>query len=223
MQISIKANVKILKKELGWIFKKQIPFITKVTLGELVEDSMWETRKQLQSHLDSPTPWTIKSVQFEHDKDIKNLSSKVGFAGQGFGQKREKAYDSPNEYMNRLITGGTRRPKKKQVGVPTPKEKFNKAGNVRRSAIRDYMGDDRFFSGVPKGRDADAKGIYRRLGKGGKDGLRRLWSWKNTTYYKAIFPFARIVNNRVGKVLQKKFQVAFNKAMEPRKKKKRRR
>tara|TARA_B100000579_G_C22812186_1_gene845843 strand:- start:882 stop:1550 length:669 start_codon:yes stop_codon:yes gene_type:complete len=205
MFLEVKADTKKLTKHLKRLQKKQIPFATSNALNSTAFDVRTSLQRLLPRFIDRPTKGIVKSVQVTKSTK-KTLTATVGFVGFGF--RTNKWSTSPAKIMDKHITGGTRKPKRKAIAVPVGL-KVNKYGNIPRNKITKLLSDkDKYFSGVPKGRTN--AGIYERT----KNGLKMLLAWEDRAHYKGgRFPFNRIVNNTVNKRYKKRFETALNNAL----------
>ena len=161
MQVSVKSDIKKLTNTLSTIQRKQIPFATSKALNATAFDARKSVQTALDLQLDKPTPYTKRGVQVEKSTK-KNLVAQVGFRSRKFGKGQGSITQA--EYMQRQIAGGTRLPKGQAIPVPVPKNmKPNKFGNIPRGKIDRLLADkDKYFSGVPKGRNSGA-GIWQRM------------------------------------------------------------
>jgi hypothetical protein len=217
INISIKDNINDVRKHLGWIFSDQIPFMTQVTVNGLVQDARKNVISTLGNHLHKPIGYTKSAVQFERASKKREPVAKIGFAGRGYGRPPKGGfggYETPNQYISRLITGGTRHPKKTAIATPTRKESLTQAGNIRKDRIKQYLRNSKkYFSGVPRGFPKASAGIWRRMGPGGRKNIVMMFTWKRQTQYQKQYPLGQIVNDRVRKRFKKEFAIAFRKAM----------
>jgi hypothetical protein len=214
MQISVKSDIAKLRKDVGVLFRSQIPFASQVAINATAFDVRRATQTALKSRLHKPTQYTFKSgLQVEKATSKKNPIAKVGFRSETFGKGSGSIPQA--DYMKRLIEGGTRLPRGKSIPVPVPKNmKPNKSGNIPRGKINRLLGDkDRYFSGVPNGGKGDA-GIWERMprnskrakskNKGGK--IRMVISYESKTQYQSIFPFKKIASTIVKRKFKRNFE-----------------
>ena len=113
--------------------------------------------------------------------------------------------------MSRQIGGGTRTPEGRAIAVPVPKNKKpNKAGNIPQGTIGKLLGDkNKYFSGVPKGRNEGA-GIWQRYGSKKKPKLKMVIGHEEKTQYKTQFPFKRLTHNFFKKSFKKYFEKSLS-------------
>jgi hypothetical protein len=212
MQVSVKSDIKKLTKALSTIQRKQIPFATSKALNATAFDARKSVQTALDLQLDKPTAYTKRGVQVEKSTK-KNLVAQVGFRSRKFGKGQGSITQA--EYMQRQIAGGTRLPKGQAIPVPVPKNmKPNKFGNIPRGKIDRLLADkDKYFSGVPKGRNSGA-GIWQRMPanskrkkQGGK--IRMVIAYEPKAQYQPRFRFKSVVEKSV----KQNFGMRFNSAM----------
>ena len=231
MEIQLNADVKKLTRELRGIERKQIPFAVSKALNATAFDAQKGLQKALSIYLDRPTKFTINAVRVKKSEKKKDLIAYVGFAGGGGFKPPKNAGALPSEYMSRLISGGTRRPKKRAIAVPTSAFKTNQYGNIARGKIKTLLGNPRkYFSGTPKGRGSDAAGIWQRMPpnkkkKAGSSSRRRnpnakqqsirmVIAWEPSTHYRGgRFPMAKIVEKTVRQQFGDRFRSALKYAL----------
>ena len=220
MQISIKSDVKELKRKLQHA-KKQIPFAVKGGLDATAFDVKRAVQHALPIALDNPLKYTIKGVQVKK-AEKNNLIATVGFAGKGFGRTTGSIPQA--NYMHFLIQGGTRSPRATAIAVPnrrSGKDVTNKAGNIPRGKINKMLENkDRYFNGAPHQWGKGKEGIWERIPANSKrkknrqQTIRMLIGWEPTTQYnKGYFNFQRIVGRTVAKTFRENFDKAIAKAL----------
>ena len=212
MQIDIRSDIKELTRSLNRIQRKQIPFATSKALNATAFDVRKTLQDALDIHLDNPTAYTKRGVQVEKSTK-RNLVAKVGFRSRKFGKGQGKITQA--EYMKRQIKGGTRFPQGQAIPVPVPSNmRPNKFGNIPRGKIDRLLADkDKYFSGVPKGRNSGA-GIWQRMPanskrkkQGGK--IRMVIAYEPKAQYQPRFRFKSVVEKSV----KQNFGMRFNSAM----------
>ena len=231
MEIQLNADVKKLTRELRGIERKQIPFAVSKALNATAFDAQKGLQKALSIYLDRPTKFTINAVRVKKSEKKKDLIAYVGFAGGGGFKPPKNAGALPSEYMSRLISGGTRRPKKRAIAVPTSAFKTNQYGNIARGKIKTLLGNPRkYFSGTPKGRGSDAAGIWQRMPPNKKkkagscsrwrnpnakqQSIRMVIAWEPSTHYRGgRFPMAKIVEKTVRQQFGDRFRSALKYAL----------
>ena len=205
MYLSVKADTKKLTKYLLNAHRKQIPFATSNALNNTAFDVRTSLQRLLPRFIDRPTKAIVKSVQVQKSTK-RTLTATVGFVGKGF--RTTKWQTSPAVIMDKHITGGPRKPRRRALAVPVGL-KTNKYGNIPRNKITKMLSDKaKYFSGIPKGRTN--AGIYERK----KNGLKMLVAWEDKAEYQGgRFPFNKIVTNTVNKRYKKRFDDALNYAI----------
>ena len=211
MNISVKSDVKELSRKLDKIQKKQLPFASSKALNSLGFALKSNLTQVLPKYLHRPTKYMSRGIQVEKSTK-KKLVTTVGFRSPTFGKGQGSIFQS--EIMSRQIGGGTRTPKGRAIAVPVPKNKKpNKAGNIPRGMIGKLLGDkNKFFSGVPKGRNEGA-GIWQRYGSKKKPKLKMVIGYEEKTQYKPRFPFKRLTQNFIKKSFKNHFEKALSDAL----------
>mgnify|MGYP003128448544 FL=1 len=219
MQIDIRSDIKELTRSLNRIQRKQIPFATSKALNATAFDVRKTLQDALDIHLNNPTAYTKRGVQFEKSTK-RNLVAKVGFRSRKFGKGQGKITQA--EYMKRQIKGGTRFPQGQAIPVPVPSNmRPNKFGNIPRGKIDRLLADkDKYFSGTPKGGKGGA-GIWQRMpanskraksrNKGGR--IRMVIAWEPKAQYSGRFPFRQIVARTVKKNFRLRFDTSIRQAL----------
>lgn len=212
MKVSVSADIKKLTKGLSKVQKKQIPFAASQALNTLGFDVRKTLQTVLPDYIDQPTPYTIRAVQVEKSSK-KKLITEVGFRSKRFG--KGKGSVEPASYMGLQIGGGSRIPKGRAIPVPTKHTRTNKFGNLPKGRIAKLLGDkEKYFSGVPTGKDKSAAGIWQRMGKKGAGKIRMVVAWEDRADYQKRFPFRRIVSRTIKQNFQKRFDHSLRKALE---------
>ena len=194
MRISVKSNIKDVKKGLSRIQQKQIPFATSQTLNQLAFDLTKRKGKGVlgaatATEFDKKkgkgsTPFTQRNFFFDKSNK-KNLTAHVW-------------WDIRNaDYMRFQVKGGVRSPKSKAIVVPTKnaKKHLNAFGNFKKGAVTEMLRDkSKYFSGSPLGA-VKSEGIWERYGRSTKRGgqkIRKIISYVNKASYQPKFKFAQI-------------------------------
>ena len=231
MQISVKSDIDKLAKQFKG-FEKQVPFATSLALNRTVRETQKQLKSDLPQLIDRPTTYTKASLQYEKSTK-RNLTAIIGFQGDGFGKApRSRGTSSgpgieSSEYIGRLERGGLRTPalgrrnilvraknSQKEAGLVT------RHGNLSRKKVKQLLakseaGSKKYFFGVPKGRPESAEGIYKRMGKKGRDNLVMLVSFaKQTKYSGNQLKFGQTVRAEVLKRFEKEFVAAIEKAIQ---------
>ena len=215
MQISVKSDIDRLAKDIGILFRNQIPFVSQVAINATAFDVQRDTKKALRSTLHKPTAYTLRGVQVEKAKNKKAPVAKVGCRSNTFGKGQGKMKQA--EYMERQIKGGARTPQKRTIIVPLRgRGATNAAGNIPESKLNRFLGDkNKFFVGKPRGAKGPGtgEGIWERRGKEGRGKIKMKISFNDVTRYSPRFPFKRIANVSVRKNFSRNFKNGFAKAI----------
>ena len=216
MQISVKSDIAKLRKDVGVLFRSQIPFASQVAINATAFDVRRATQTALRTHLHKPTKYTTKTgLQVEKATNKKAPIAKVGFAGRGFGQVKGSIPQA--DYMKRQIQGGSRTPKNKTIMVPLKgRGVMNAAGNIPGSRLNMFLGDKtNFFVGKPKGAKGpgSGEGIWERRGKDGRGKIKMKIHFNSRTNYSPRFPFQKIAQREVGRVFADNFRTGMRKAI----------
>ena len=216
MQISVKSDIAKLRKDVGVLFRSQIPFASQVAINATAFDVRRATQTALKSRLHKPTKYTTNTgLQVEKAKDKKAPIAKVGFAGRGFGQVKGSIPQA--DYMARQIQGGSRHPNASTILVPMKgRAATNAAGNIPKSKLNRFLGDtNKFFVGKPKGAKGpgSGEGIWERRGRDGRGKIKMKIHFNSRTDYSPRFPFQKIAQREVGRVFADNFRTGMRKAI----------
>jgi hypothetical protein len=161
--LSLDTNIDAFERSLTAFELRQLPFATSLAINDTLNDIKRAEERQLERRLDRPTPFTKRGLAVKR-------ATKRRLVGAVFFKPIQSAY------LEKLETGGTRRPKKKAIPVPA-NQRRNKYGNMPRGAIKRLLARPNVFSGVVKG----VPGIWQRPGrKGGSPKLLVAWERKAT-------------------------------------------
>jgi ribosomal protein L20A (L18A) len=128
MQLSIKSNVKELQKDIGRLFRDQVPFVTSQAINDTAFDVRKGLQDTLQQDIDKPIPWTVRGVLVGRQRATKrNLIRTVDMDQARY------------EYMKYQLFGGRREPKRKLIAIGR-NVKRNKYGNVSRATLKRLEG-----------------------------------------------------------------------------------
>jgi len=190
MRINIKSNIKEVTKGLSSIQKKQVPFATMLALNDTAFALHKTYKAQTKQKFDNPTPFTQKG--FRVDKAKKTELTAVVYVDK----KRE-------DYMELQVDGGTRRPKRASIVVPSNKNTTGitqyASGNITKGAMNKIKKNKKkYFFGVPKGGNG-TEGIWERYGRTSTNSssgarIRQVAKLTKTAKYKALYPFESIGN-----------------------------
>jgi hypothetical protein len=128
VQISIKDNLKKVKREVGVLFRDQIPFVASQAINDTAFDTRAGLKETLKKDIDKPTPYTVRGVLVGRKRATKrNLRRTVDMDQARY------------EYMQHQLFGGTRRPRRKLIAIGRG-VKRNKYGNVGRGTLKRLEG-----------------------------------------------------------------------------------
>jgi hypothetical protein len=224
--ITVKVDTSGLAKMATLIggMQKQIAFATAVALTETAKKVKDEMPSIMERQLERPTPFT-KSGLFVKAARKTNLEAVVGIK------------DIQAKYLQLNIEGGTRRPGKQGLKLPSAIN-LNEFGNIPRGVIRQLMSVAKKESGLSKRtsrrikisnkielfygdpRDVGAKdyppGIYKRVDQGnGRNQLIPLVVFPVVNArYKPRFRFYDEANKIIRKTFDYQFAMAYKRAMD---------
>lgn len=187
MDISIKDDIKKVRKELTRTQRKQIPFATSQAINDVAFSATDALKKAAKIKLDRPTPFTLKSFLVKRAK-------KTHLVGEVF------IHPVAAKYLLPQIKGGT---VSKRTAVPV-NIKLNRYGNIpnRRKGI---VKTNKQFIGTYKG----THGVWQTSKKGGEGSIQLLAAFHDKVTYKAKFPFGKLVKV----VVDRKFRRQLNKRL----------
>jgi len=191
MQVSVKADVKRLTKDLNKIQKQQIPFATALALTRTAKYTAQRVGEDTKKYLDRPAPFTQKGFRFEKATK-KTLTATV------------MAKDIQAEYLQWSIYGGKERPNRRAHVIPQDLKR-NKYGNIPKGQIKKLLANPNVFSGNVGG----IGGIWERR----STALRLLVIYKKETKYKKRFPFDKRVAFHASKAFPNQFIGALQRAL----------
>ena len=193
MQITVKADVKKLTRNLSRIQRRQIPYATQTALNNTAKKLVVAEQKQMQRKLHNPTPQTVKALRILRYAKKTQLSALVGFL------------PFASEYMQYQVHGGIE-PIQKANPVPSSNMRLNKYGNIpgKRKGLAHQK--KRFIATTRAGKTA----VWERRGK---DAKPIIWLNKKDPSYKKRFPFYRIANGLVSNVFPKEFTKTLRRAL----------
>lgn len=208
--VDFKADFRPMQKHLDNFAKKQIPFATAQALTQTAKAAAANTKRQLPSIFDKPTPFTMNSIG-------------VQAATKSSLEARVFIKDKQAEYLQLQEAGGARHPKKAAIVIPQG-VRLNPHGNLPRNALAALKARKDVFAGTVRGvggfwkRPARGKrrdGSYGTIGAVNAVGgfmtrLLLLVSFKGKTSYKPIFGFKA----KTLKAAQAAAPVEFRKALE---------
>ena len=119
--ITIELDTTAVERALSDIGRKQVPFALALTINDLAAEVKSKEIVANKVDLDRPTPFTSKGI-FIVRANKSTLQGQVGYK------------DRQADYLDKQVTGGKKRAKKKAIVVPVAM-KLNKYGNLPRNAL----------------------------------------------------------------------------------------
>lgn len=188
MQISIKADIDRLTRNLNDVQRRQIPFATSRALNDVVKTIAMKSLRQKAQEVFEGGATSFTKTGFRYEKSNKqNLMAKVFIDG------------ARADFLRFQIAGGTRFPKNRALMIPTKHTKLTKLGNIKRSEYAKIINDRaKYFSGIPKGLQGDhLAGIWERYGRQNKartgQKIRMVAKYRSRGQYQPKFPYADTV------------------------------
>ena len=156
--INININVDSVLDTLKNIKKEQIPFAISYATNLTAQDIADEITNEMPRYLDRPTPFTLKAY----------LTASGKWKGKR-ANKRDltaiiQAGDIQAEYLAFQVFGGTRKPKREAILVPTLLAPKNQYGNLSRANIKRYADPQGTLFHAGK-KEQKEPGVYRRKRK----------------------------------------------------------
>lgn len=180
MEISVQHNIKQISRGLTNFQRKQVPFATSQALNDVAFSL---SRKHMPGELNSAfeggaTPYTKRAFKFKKSTKQKLISSVY-------------TDERTHPYMNLMVHGGQRLPKRKAILVPTKHLRKNRYGNVTRGKMQTLINDKaKYFSGKPKGFPGAGEGIWERYARGNR--IRMVAQYEDSANYSKRFPLQDI-------------------------------
>jgi len=186
MDFSIESDIKKFTKDFTGLRKKEIPFATAMALNKTGKGISTELGKRTNKYFEGG------SVRF--------TQTGFGIPYKGYAKKDHLVTvvaPKPKQakYLNYQIAGGRRAPS----GVPeiqavhenTTAPILTKQGNITRGRYKSIKGNkDKYFLGVPKGRDDRSLGIWERYNS--NQNIRMVAKYIKSGQYRPLFPFYKI-------------------------------
>jgi len=185
--VTIRLDTRDIERRLG-AAARQIPFTISLAVNTVAKDAVVTVRKSLPQVFTVRSPWTAKGIQ-SRAATKKEL---VGYVG------------SVDPYIERQVEGGEKTGKDGgPVAVPvvgpgrarpkltskTPRSKWPRA----------MASKPGYFFGMPLFRQQSRRvvGVWKRMGPGGRTGLRLAWRMTKKVDVKARLPLLRYVSETV--------------------------
>lgn len=201
MRLSLRHNVKQVRRDLSDAARRQLPFAVAVMLNDVAAQVKTAGERAIVRRLDRPTAFTRRAFMVLRAR-------KSALAAEVRAKRIQADYLATQEF------GGTRRAKRKARPVPTTVRR-NKFGNLSRREVQKLLSKKNVFSGVPKGGGRPG-GIYQRLGAssdrpGGYD-LRLLVTWSPRQQYRPRLGFLTVARRTAQAEAPRAMDRAFRKA-----------
>lgn len=117
MKIEIEADTKALVRQLDLFAADQMPFATALALTKTAQAARDQVRQELPERFTIRRPWVPRGVTIDPATKA-DLTAEVG---------------SMDEFMIRQEEGGTKRPKRKMLAVPTDQLQRTKTGAISKA------------------------------------------------------------------------------------------
>lgn len=200
--INLKTNIDDVINQFNSMRKDQIPYAISLAVNETAQDIATELTDQMPKHLDRPTPFTLKTY----------LTASGRWKGKR-ANKRDltaiiQAGEAQAEYLAFQVYGGTRKPKKQAILVPTLIAPKNQYGNVTRANLRKYAdpSGNLFHAGKKEQKEP---GVYRRKRKA----VEMLAAYELETQYEPRFPIHKIADLKAKQVIERNLMRSIQKAL----------
>ena len=196
MQISVKADVKTVQRQLNRIQKRQIPFATSLALNRTADKAKDDLYGSMKRYFKKPTKQVLnQSLRTQYSKKT-NLRSQV------------YAVPWADEFLQYQAYGGTERKKGPRLVAPVDQANVNAYGNIkgkRNNLIKSGM----YYAKTKSGKDA----VWRKRGRGKNAKLRLQYVFKDSMQYRRIWPYERVAERSVARYFPKFMIRALNKAL----------
>tara|TARA_B100001123_G_scaffold102450_1_gene118649 strand:+ start:1694 stop:2356 length:663 start_codon:yes stop_codon:yes gene_type:complete len=204
--ITVTSDIKALSKWLTHTQRIALPSAIRNALNDTAKDTWEYMRRTLPRHIDNPTPYTLKNLQYEKT-DKNRLEAKVGFASSTFGKPRGIG---SAHYMKLLIDGGIRTPRRTSIAVPTKVYKTDKFGNIGKPGkIKSLLNKKNHFQDTLNGK----AGIFKTSGRGKNKKTEMIIAYEKTTIYRPQFNFPVITKQVVNRVFKPTFEKQLNEVL----------
>lgn len=200
--INLQTNVDDVISSLKNMKREQIPYAISLAINQTAQDVADEITKEMPKHLDRPTPFTLKAY--------------VTASGKWKGKRANKrdlmaiiqAGEVQAEYLAFQVYGGTRKPKKQAILVPTLKAPRNQYGNLSRATQKKYAqpSGKLFHAGQ---REQKEPGVYRNNRKT----IEMLAAYELETQYEPRFPIYKIAQDKAKQVIERNVLNGIQKAL----------
>ena len=198
MEFNFSHDLTRLTNNLNQLQKQQLPFITSVAINNLVKGLREREIAILPAEIENPTPFTMRAFKYIN-------STKHNLKGVVYIDTIQ------DKYLTYQIEGGTRKPNKKAIVMPTDNIKKNQYGNLPRGAVNKMLSNrKKYFSGKPNGKPA---GIYEIIKTKKKTTLKRVVTWGRQAKYTKQFHFYEIGQRYLRENYVKEMEAAINRVL----------
>lgn len=208
-EISIRANVRALTRDLDHLAYRQLPFATALALTALGKRVRDDERRNMTTVFDNPTPFTLASVGTSG-------ATKADPVAVVFIRDVAARYLAPFEFGGTHFLGGKR-------GLLVPKNiPVNVYGNLPRGTLQRLKGRRDVFIGAVKLKSGiTVHGVWQRPARGrrgdgsygNKGPLKLLVRFSDPTEVKQRLEWFSRAKRTVDRWFQAEFAAAFRKAL----------
>jgi len=194
MQINVKSNISTFAKAMDAFGKQQIPFAT----ANALNTTAFDVRKQIVEDT-YPRSFTVRNKRFASqlfrvDKATKrNLTARL--------------YDRlGRDYMVNQAEGGIKRPRGRNIAIPTREIKRTTSGKVPKNRLpRNVLGGKGFRTTLSSGQQA----IAEQYGRGAAKKTRVLYILEQTANIPKRFPFYEDADRKAKAMFSRNFAKSF--------------
>jgi hypothetical protein len=202
INVSLKADLDKLKRQLTRQQRDQVPFATSMALNNVAGDVANAITVQMDRYLNKPTPFTQKAYQYKANS----------FRGKRADKRTLTVIIEPAKiqeaYLKFQIAGGTRTPKNRMILVPTKQAPLNNYGNLSRAVRKKLITAKKQYFAVGT-RENRTPAIYKREGRR----ITPMGFYVDQAEYKPIFPVQKIAAGVAANRFPRRFAEAMRRAM----------
>ena len=227
VDIVVKSNLKAYRKEWSKLEKRIMPNNIGFALGGTVFDLAKILNNNTKYVFDRPTPLTKRAFGYiaptRQQKTIAEKTAWVGLKSERnipikTAKPRSANYTTGaglryRQLMRLQVNGGTRTARNGSYFWSPSKHSqdygmLNTYGGLNYKRIKTHEANTKqFFVGVPRGakNKANARGLWKRLGKDGQDKIQMVASLEKQTQYKKRYPYVRFIRANTNRLLKRNF------------------
>ena len=227
VDIVVKSNLKAYKKEWKHLEKKLTPHHVGFALGGTVFELSKILNNNTKYVFDRPTPLTKRAFGYiaptKQQRTIAEKTAWVGLKSEKHipiskAKPRSANYNTGaglryRQLMRLQVNGGTRTARNGNYFWSPSKHSqnyglLNTYGGLNYKRIKQWeKNKDKYFTGVPKGkrRAGNSRGLWKRLGKDGKENIQMVASLESQTHYKKRYPYSRFIRANYSRLLKRNF------------------